>query len=743
MDIKYLEEIIVFLINLSACWLALWVYCANKKDMLNQWFTVMTFFVAMWVDFAFLANRTKDVLLSTLFYRVNFTFVALFLMAFYFFYVIHFLNASKRYIIVGKIVYFAGVILAALSFFTEAIVKESIIRDWGSDIVFGWGNLLFNIYAVGISLLVVISSIKKYIHLQKNQKLKVQYFSIGIFFFLFCNLIFNIIFPITVNTVQFSRFGDYSAIILLVFTAYAITKNNLMGVKALLAQVIIIVMSIILAVDIIFFSNNIGIQVVKVGILFTFLYFSRELIRNVQMEQKAKEKIEKANMNLAERNQDLNILLKASEMVNQNLNSRKISQDIVDSIPDSLKHLGYSFGIIVLFSSRKDCVYVYAVTDSAAMRNAAKQTKLNIAKLHERLSLNNDLIARTINDKKIYVGSRMEDFLEGFIGKEKSMKVQKFLEIKSFVSVPLFSSGQVMGAIIFANKRRADCITERSKNILYAFSSHIGPSIENARLYEKTNLQMKELAKLNRNLKIANNRLNELLEMKNDFLHITSHQLRTPLTSIRGMISMWIEGDFDKMSEKRRKEMLQRIYASTERLNNITNDMLDALELEGGVIRLEFKKVSVVEIIKDTITTLKSDYDKKGLYLKLNSKQNIPEIEAEPNYIAQVFMNLIDNACKYTKAGGAEIDIGYSGKYVNITIKDTGIGMSKDEIGRAFEKFTRGKNAMQENASGSGLGLFIVKKLIDEHNGKIRVESEGEGKGTIFKVSLLINQEKR
>jgi signal transduction histidine kinase len=208
------------------------------------------------------------------------------------------------------------------------------------------------------------------------------------------------------------------------------------------------------------------------------------------------------------------------------------------------------------------------------------------------------------------------------------------------------------------------------------------------------------------------------------------------------MISMWMDGDFDKMPDEQRKEMLRRIYVSTGRLNNITNDMLDALEWEGGVLKLEFKKVSVMEIVKDTMTTLKPDYDKKGLYLEFDEvDENIPDVEGEPNYLSQIFMNLVDNACKYTRTGGTKISMKKSGKYVDIYVKDTGIGMEEKDIKRAFEKFTRGENAMKENASGSGLGLFIVKKILDQHNGKITITCDGPDKGTAFKVSLLIKQE--
>jgi signal transduction histidine kinase len=445
---------------------------------------------------------------------------------------------------------------------------------------------------------------------------------------------------------------------------------------------------------------------------------------------------------LAQRNKDLHILLEASEKVSQDLDSKKISQNVVDSIPKNLKYLGYTFGVIALYNIKKDCLYVYAVTDSPLRRKIEKVTKVQIGKFREHLSTHDDFIVRTIKNKRIYTSDKMEYFFGGFMDEKNNSEVQRILKAKSFISIPLFSSGQVMGAIILSNEKSIDDVTERSKEIVCAFASHVGSSIENAQLYEKTDSQMKELAHLNRSLRKANIKLEELLELKNEFLHIASHQLRTPMTAIRGMISMWVEGDFDKMSKKRKNEMLGRIYSSTERLNNITNDMLDALEFEGGVAQMTMQKVDIVEIIKDTVGTLKPEYDAKGLYLKVDNIEGvIPMVDGEANYLGQVFMNLIDNACKYTREGGVEISVRVGSKYVCTTISDTGIGIDETDKEKLFDKFTRGKNAMAENASGSGLGLFVVKKIVDEHNGKIVIKNNGVGKGTTFEISLLINQE--
>ena len=732
----------VFLINLSGLLLAIWVYFSNKGRDLNQWFAIMTFSVIMWVDFAFLANISNDASLATMYYRANVSFVALFLVAFYFFYIVHFLNEQGKAIIIGRIFSFIGLVLAIISLWTDRIVREAIISSWGAETIFGEWNSIFNVFAIIIAALTIYYSAKRYMRLSTDQRLKMQYFSVGIVSFAFINIFFNVIIPIVTGTVEYARFGDYSAIIFLAFIAYAIAKDNLMGVKTLVSQVFIVIMSIILIVDILFLSDNLSMRILKTFVLATFLYFGVQLIKSIRREGEIGEKIRKANLSLAERNKDLHMLLGVSDMVNQDLNLKRISQAIVDSVPGNLGYLGYVRAVIALCDKDGESIRIHTVTNSELTRKINKELGLSMDDFGEKITEGDDLIMRTIKDKQAYVSGDFGDFYKNFIDQDKICEVQRMLGAKSVISIPLFSSGSVVGAIIFSNTNHIDFFTERKKEIVKGFASHIGPAIENARLYEKSNRQMAELSRLNKNLKKANVKLKELLEMKNEFLHITSHQLRTPLTSIRGMISMWADGDFDDLSAEKKHEMLSRIYVSTERLNNITNDMLNALELEGGTPHGKFEKISVVEMIKDTIATLQPDYDKKCLYLRFGTvDDDIPEVDAKADYMAQVFMNLIDNACKYTRTGGTEIDVRRNKKNVEVYVRDTGVGVEEKEKKKIFDKFTRGVNAYKDNVSGSGLGLFVVKKILDGHNGSVEVINNSDGNGTTFKVSLPIKHE--
>lgn len=753
-ELFLINRFIVGLIVAVSCWLIFLIYFAGRKKMVNKVFSVMTFFVFLWVVFGYLGDVTSNNYLATIFKRINFAAVSLFFIAMYFF-TIYFPKEGKRHLILDRIVLVTGIILFLTSVFTDLIIKEVKFEKWGSDIIFGKGENFFFGAVIVLTVLIISQLFKKYYKSSKKEKLKIEYFLVGIIIFAFFNVVFNVVLPSMRGTSEYYQFGDYSAIFLLIFTAYVITKHELMGIKTLITQTLMVIISIILLVDLFLLSDNITMQLLKAGILIAFLYFSRGMVESVKKEKRVREKLKSVykeidqsiedlkniNIKLEEKNEDLGALLKANDAITGILDPKKVAQDIVDSIPVNLNHLGYKGGMLVLYNKEKETVSTYAMTESETVKKAKKLLGKPFKKHSEPISANN-LVIKTIKTKEMQTGSKLEDFIAPTVNAITCKMIQKLVKAKSFVSIPVLSGGRIKGAIIFVGVKPEKEITQRDKDILSGFSSHIGAAIENAELYKKTNTQMRKLEKLNDSLKKANQKLEELVEMKNEFLHITSHQLRTPLTALRGMISMWAEGSFDSLSKKKKKEMLKNICVSAERLNNITNDMLDSLELEGGVLKFRFKKAALNEIIEGAIDALKFNYDKKGLYLNFDaeSKKELT-VEVEPNYARQVFLNLIDNACKYTSKGGVEISVKKSGKYAEIIIKDTGIGVSKKDQERIFQKFTRSKEAIAENASGSGLGLFIVRKIVKAHYGRVEFYSEGKGKGSTVKVYLLLKQE--
>jgi len=244
--------------------------------------------------------------------------------------------------------------------------------------------------------------------------------------------------------------------------------------------------------------------------------------------------------------------------------------------------------------------------------------------------------------------------------------------------------------------------------------------------------------KLREGLQEAYQKLQKLDEAKTEFISIASHQLRTPLTAIKGYISMIIEGTYGKVPQ-RAKKPLKNVYKSNERLIKLVNDLLNISRIETGKIKLELEKISPEVIISNVINELEIEAKNKGIKLIFEKpKRKTSEIMLDREKIRQVILNIVDNAIKYTKEGQVVIKTKKRLKSLLIEISDTGEGMTREEISNLFKSFSRGRAGARFWVEGAGLGLYVAKKFVEMHNGKIWVESEGKGKGSTFYIELPI-----
>ncbi len=233
--------------------------------------------------------------------------------------------------------------------------------------------------------------------------------------------------------------------------------------------------------------------------------------------------------------------------------------------------------------------------------------------------------------------------------------------------------------------------------------------------------------------------LQGLLQMKTDFLHMASHQLRTPLTAIRGMLLMQYEGDYDHESIEKQKLVQKNVLVSVERLNNVVNDLLQSAELENGVTG-ELKSGNVALLVEQCIETLQPNFNHKQVKLLYQSpSQPLPDMMMRADYLQQVFMNLIDNAEHYTQAGGqVAVKLYQQDNQIVFETHDTGIGIEPEEIEKIFDRFYRTDHAKSLRPHGTGLGLFIVQQIVTQHGGSITAHSDGKDKGATFTVKLPI-----
>lgn len=238
--------------------------------------------------------------------------------------------------------------------------------------------------------------------------------------------------------------------------------------------------------------------------------------------------------------------------------------------------------------------------------------------------------------------------------------------------------------------------------------------------------------------KRAKEELQRLDEAKTQFTMATQHHLRTPLTSMRGYIDLIMSGTYGKIPPKL-KEPLEKFEISTKRLIKIVNEFLDISQFQLGKQVVSLKPgVKLEPIIAEIIDELKFEVDSKKLYLILEKPDSIYEIKADEEKLKVALFNLIDNAVKYTQKGGVRVTI-TDGDKVEIKIKDTGIGIAKEDIDKLFGRtFERGKEAKRVFTTGRGIGLYITGEIIKAHSGRIWVESAGVGMGSTFHVELPV-----
>jgi two-component system, OmpR family, phosphate regulon sensor histidine kinase PhoR len=227
----------------------------------------------------------------------------------------------------------------------------------------------------------------------------------------------------------------------------------------------------------------------------------------------------------------------------------------------------------------------------------------------------------------------------------------------------------------------------------------------------------------------------ELDEMKNDFVRMVSHELRAPLAAIKQQHSVILDGLAGGLTPKQ-IELLSRAQAKIQGLLDLINDLLDVAKMEAGRGQLEQVPLQLGEVLDEVVAILRAKADNQKVALKLETPADLPLILADRRAMEEIFTNLVSNAVNYSPDGGQVTISGVShGDYLELRVQDTGIGIVPEEIPKIFDKFYRVKHPKTRQVIGTGLGLSLVKGLVEAHRGTVEVESEA-GRGTLFRVLL-------
>ncbi|MCK5027306.1 MAG: HAMP domain-containing histidine kinase, partial [Candidatus Pacebacteria bacterium] len=229
----------------------------------------------------------------------------------------------------------------------------------------------------------------------------------------------------------------------------------------------------------------------------------------------------------------------------------------------------------------------------------------------------------------------------------------------------------------------------------------------------------------------------EISRSKSDFINIAAHQLRTPLSAVKWVLRMVLDGDVGSLGSSQRK-LLDKGYETNEKMIRLVNDLLNVARIEDDRFGYVFKEGNIVEAITDAVDELRLMAEKGDIDLIFEKPDNIPPFVFDFSKIQLAFHNLINNAIKYTRAKGTvRISIKKKGDEVVAEVQDTGIGVPEDQLKQMFTKFFRAENVIRLQVGGSGLGLFIVKDIVTRHGGTMTVKSI-ENEGTTFTLHMPI-----
>jgi PAS domain S-box-containing protein len=310
------------------------------------------------------------------------------------------------------------------------------------------------------------------------------------------------------------------------------------------------------------------------------------------------------------------------------------------------------------------------------------------------------------------------------------------LPVVSYLAVPVISrAGEVMGGLFFGHTE-PKAFTARHEMIVSGLSAQAAVAMDNARLYETVSREREQAEAAAQENERLYRETQEANRLKDEFLAMLSHELRTPLTAILGWAHMLRTGQFDENSVGNAYETIERNARAQAQL---IDDLLDVSRIITGKLRLDMRAVNPNNFIDSAVEAVRPGAESKGVRIRKILDTGVISVAGDPVRLQQVIWNLLSNAVKFTPRGGlVQVRLSRVNSHVEIAVGDTGQGISSEFLPHVFDRFRQADQKITRTHGGLGLGLSIVRHLVELHGGTVRAESEGEGRGSTFTVMLPV-----
>lgn len=442
--------------------------------------------------------------------------------------------------------------------------------------------------------------------------------------------------------------------------------------------------------------------------------------RRKQLEQNLEyvtQQMYQRNLELAETNQTLSLLRKIDSVVLESHDDLDVlCKNIATAI---IEHSSYPLIAILANPPHKDYLELMGWATTFDKQPKVDRYKIELDD-HDKWLVSPERIAvidfRSLSDEN--VAEILNDSIDDV------SKLRSALPVKTIIVVKLLVRHRLVGIMVVGFTQETSAISEKNRQLLDRLSEAVGIALDNRLLFEENQEVLRQLQKTNEKLK-------QLDETKDEFISMASHQLRTPLTSVKGYLSMVLEGDAGEVGEMQRK-LLDQAFVSSQRMVYLIADLLNVSRLRTGKFVIESVPSNLADVVEGEIGQLKETAAGRGLELTYEKPQDFPTLYLDETKIRQVIMNFVDNAIYYTPSGGhITVKLEDKGESIECTISDDGMGVPKSEQPHLFTKFYRAGNAQKARPDGTGLGLFMAKKVIVAQGGSLIFTSQ-EGKGSTF-----------
>ncbi len=537
-------------------------------------------------------------------------------------------------------------------------------------------------------------------------------------------LTLNLVIPLLASGYQVTRLGPIATVFLVIVVAYSIVKHGLFDIRmaivrsatyALTILTVGIIYSLVFIVGLTqvlgFASLTIIQQMVLlliafcIGISFPLLIkFFDKVTRNIFFRgaYDFQETVNDMTLIFSEAASLRQLLIKSSDYLRQVLGAEFITVYLANNTEDSDQYTAHTTG------KSTHTTRVLPLLTQKYM--AAKSIKI--------------ISADTLNEEE-----KVSEELRAF---------------KASIVIQLSSSSAVLGCVVIGHRQNGTAYLGRDIELLDTLSDEFAIAVQNMLRFEEitqfNSLLQQRINDATKELQHTNKKLHDIDKSKDEFISMASHQLRTPLTSVKGYISMVLEGDMGKISAQQR-EVLEQAYDSSQRMVFLIGDFLNVSRIQTGKFELEKSTINFTKLVDEEVEQLKETAKMHKMTLVYEEPKTDHIALGDENKLRQVMMNFIDNAIFYSPAGST-ITVRLYKEAAGLVFKvvDQGIGVPKEAQSKLFTKFFRASNARQQRPDGTGIGLYMAKKVIVAHGGSIIFETK-EGVGSTFGFKLPLEKD--